>query len=70
MIPGVDIGMEYYYKYLFKKKLKALYGFDYDQAEEALKGKKPKKNSINEDEHCLIEKDEDEKKILEKKIIK
>ena len=28
MIPGVDIGMEYLYKYKFKTKLKALYGFD------------------------------------------
>ena len=32
MIPGVDIGMEYFYKKKFKKKLKALYGFDYNIA--------------------------------------
>ena len=32
MIPGVDIGMEYFYKKKFKKKLKALYGFDYNKA--------------------------------------
>ena len=32
MIPGVDIGMEYFYKKKFKKKLKALYGFDYNMA--------------------------------------
>ena len=36
MVPGLDIGMEYYYKYLFKKRLKALYGFDYEQAKKAL----------------------------------
>ena len=32
MVPGVDIGMEYFYKKKFKKKLKALYGFDYNMA--------------------------------------
>ena len=32
MVPGFDIGMEYYYKYLFKNKLKALYGFDFQEA--------------------------------------
>ena len=32
MIPGLDIGLEYYYKYLFKQKLKSLYSFDYDKA--------------------------------------
>ena len=38
MIPGFDIYMEYFYKYKFKNKLKALYGFDYNEA----------KNVINE----------------------
>ena len=32
-VPGVDIGMEYYYRYLFEKKLKQLYGFNYKEAE-------------------------------------
>ena len=32
MIPGVDIGMEYFYKNKFKNKLKHLYGFDYNKA--------------------------------------
>ena len=32
-VPGVDIGMEYYYRYLFEKKLKQLYGFNYEEAE-------------------------------------
>ena len=31
-VPGVDIGMEYYYRYLFEKKLKQLYGFNYEEA--------------------------------------
>ena len=33
LVPGVDIGMEYYYRYLFEKKLKQLYGFNYKEAE-------------------------------------
>ena len=32
-VPGLDIGMEYYYRYKFKEKLKHLYGFDYEKAE-------------------------------------
>lgn len=32
MIPGLDIGMEYYYKSKFKEKLESLYGFSYDEA--------------------------------------
>jgi len=39
MIPGLDIGMEYLYKNLFKEKLKSLYGFDYDKAINELKKK-------------------------------
>jgi hypothetical protein len=42
IIPGLDIGMEYYYKYLFKNKLKCLYGFDYTEAEEAVNESKKK----------------------------
>jgi len=32
MVPGVDIGMEYFYKSKFKEKLESLYGFNYDEA--------------------------------------
>ena len=32
LVPGVDIGMEYYYRHLFEKKLKQLYGFNYEEA--------------------------------------
>ena len=46
MLPGVDIGMEYLYKNLFKEKLKSLYGFDYDKAINVLK-----KNNIVSDEN-------------------
>jgi hypothetical protein len=51
LVPGVDIGSEYLYKYLFKEKLKYLYGFDYSDAEKATNKKKEKKemkkNSIS-----------------------
>ena len=40
MVPGLDIGIDYYYRKIFKDRLKALYGFDYDLAEESLKDKK------------------------------
>lgn len=36
MVPGLDIGMEYFYRYLFKNKLKSLYGFDYDSAKKEI----------------------------------
>ena len=50
LIPGVDFGMEYYYRQLFKEKLKFLYGFDYDQAELVLqKDSKYKSNDIKND---------------------
>ena len=49
MIPGFDIYMEYFYKYKFKNKLKALYGFDYNEA----------KNVINE-----MKKTQEEKEIM------
>ena len=39
MVPGLDIGMEYLYKSLFKEKLKSLYGFDYNKAVNELKKK-------------------------------
>ena len=65
MVPGLDIGMEYYYKYLFKQKLKSLYGFDYDEALKALnmafKNEETEKiniskiNNINDEEAYLIE---------------
>ena len=32
-VPGLDIGMEYFYRYKFKEKLKHLYGFDLEKAE-------------------------------------
>ena len=35
-IPALDIGMEYYYRKIFKEKLKFLYGFDYEQAQNEL----------------------------------
>ena len=36
MLPGLDIGMEYFYRKKFKEKLKHLYGFDYDKAQKFL----------------------------------
>ena len=32
-VPIIDFGIEYYYRYLFKEKLKHLYGFDVDKKE-------------------------------------
>ena len=70
MIPGLDIGMEYFYKNKFKCKLKALYGFDYDQAKKIVKGESQYKldetininksklsysYGVNEEEFKLIE---------------
>ena len=49
-VPGLDIGMEYYYRYKFKEKLKHLYGFDYDKAEKTLKeGSQKEENNSNND---------------------
>ena len=49
-VPGLDIGMEYYYRYKFKEKLKHLYGFDYDKAEKTLKeGSQKEENNNNND---------------------
>ena len=53
MVPGLDIGMEYYYRNLFKQKLKSLYGFDYDEAIKALK----ENNICDEKEDKIIEKE-------------
>ena len=36
MVPILDIGMEYFYRNIFKDKLKSLYGFDYDRAEKTI----------------------------------
>ena len=36
-VPGLDIGMEYYYRYKFTEKLKNLYGFDLDKAKNCVK---------------------------------
>jgi hypothetical protein len=81
IVPGLDIGMEYYYKYLFKQKLKKLYGYDEDQAKEATnkekERKKEKKNSIKEkdeilnsssdsEENIKLNTDEEEKKFNDK----
>ena len=64
MITGVYIGFEYYYKNLFKKKLKSLYGFDYDSANEVL-------NEIKKKNSSKIEKGDKEEKesLLGKKYI-
>ena len=65
MVPIFDIGMEYLYKFLFKKKLKSLYGFDLARAEEVLKDNKSDnilndkstglKNNIKDKEIYLFE---------------
>ena len=46
MVPGLDIGMEYYYKYIFKRKLETLYGFDYDIAKKTVIKQKENKKDI------------------------
>ena len=48
-VPGLDIGMEYYYRYKFKEKLKHLYGFDYEKAEKFLKKENKEKDTDNND---------------------
>jgi len=47
LVPGVDFGMEYLYRYLFKEKLKLLYGFGYDQAELIIKRESKAKLNVN-----------------------
>ena len=60
IIPGVDIGMEYLYRYLFKKKLKSLYGFDYDKAENIVANN----NLINKSTETTIVENEEKEYIL------
>ena len=36
MVPFFDMGFEYIYRYKFLKKLKTLYGFDYEEAKKVL----------------------------------
>ena len=45
MGPGLDIGIEYFYRKKFKEKCKSLYGFDYDKAEKLVNQKQ--NDSIN-----------------------
>ena len=74
MVPGLDIGMEYYYRKIFKDKLKTLYGFDYNIAEEQIKGgNKKDENKINlteEDIKQSINNVQEEEKLIEDKIDK
>ena len=58
MIPGVDIGMEYLYKYKFLEKLKALYGFDFNEEKE----NENNKNNKKKEEEKKEEKEKKEKK--------
>ena len=65
ILPGADIGMEYYYRNLFKDKLKSIYGFDYEEAErESIS----LNNSliINDDENSSLSEKKGEKKIEKK----
>lgn len=50
-IPGLDIGMEYFYRFKFKEKLKHLYGFDLDKAEKFSSIKEENKINKKEDEN-------------------
>ena len=54
MIPGVDIGFEYFYKKKFKNKLKALYGFDYNKAQNV----DNKEKTTQEEKEILLTKEE------------
>ena len=47
-VPGLDIGMEYFYRKKFKEKLKYLYGFDYEKAEKFVKENLNTKNNKNQ----------------------
>ena len=59
MVPGLDIGMEYFYKYKFTRKLESLYNYKIDEAEKAAKEELEKK----------IKNENGEKKIQERKNI-
>ena len=47
MVPGLDIGMEYFYRNLFKKKLKHLYGYDLAEAKKNINEITERRNTIN-----------------------
>ena len=56
MLPGLDIGMEYYYRKIFKEKLRHLYGFDYDKAQKFLNNKNlsnDKASQFTEDDYDI-----------------
>ena len=61
MLPGVDIGMEYFYKNKFKTKLKSLYGFNYDEAKEIVEKEKKKKEEAKIQEEKKIKEDKEYK---------
>ena len=60
MVPGLDIGMEYFYRYKFKNKLKSLYGFDYDRAEKVI----AYNNLINNSTQTTIAENEEKEYLL------
>ena len=47
MVPGLYIGMEYFYRNLFKKKLKHLYGYDLAEAKKNINEVAEPRNTIN-----------------------
>lgn len=49
-LPLGDIGFEYLYRYLFKNKLKNLYGFDYEEANQSLVEEENKKAKLNQED--------------------
>ena len=61
MVPGLDIGMEYYYRSLFQQKLKSLYNFDYDKAIKALKEKQDNISEIGKNDDDSMNKEENNK---------
>ena len=68
ILPGADIGMEYYYRNLFKDKLKSIYGFDYEEAErESISLNN--KLIINDDENSSFIEKKSEKNIKKMKEI-
>ena len=48
-VPGLDLGMEYLYRYKFEQKLKSLYGFDIKKAEQYTKKKENQENKENKE---------------------
>ena len=62
MVPGLDIGMEYLYRNKFTKKLISLYGFDYEQAKEALNDNHnnliKKNDGDNEESEIILDEEE------------